>query len=125
MTGRHILTPKERPDYGVIVTAEVDGVVRVRQGYGLAVVALEHAVEQLEALGGPIKILAISTPDTIMTDLTKGSRLYRTPGNRLALNLPEGQMLARIGRSDLAPPTTTPQGERKRRMRLWKQRRNS
>jgi len=119
-----MLTPKERWDYGVIVTAKVDGVTYVRQGFGPAVEALTEAIGQLEELGIEIEILSISTPETILTDLTKGSRISRTPSNHLMVNFPESQMLARIGRSNLAPLATTPQGERKRRRLLWRQRRN-
>jgi hypothetical protein len=105
--GKRLLGADERPRYGAIVTARmVGGEISNAVGYGYARPALEDAIDSLERRGVIDRVLAISTPETIYTDL-QGSRVRRTNKANPPLQLPERYLLTSIGRSDLSPPPPT------------------
>lgn len=109
--GKHLLHRDERDRYGAIVCAIVDGRARTRVGYGKTVPALEDAVAALEALGPIESVLSISTPGTIHRDLLGPPRAEN----------PEAQLLARIARTDLAPPARRTQTTQRRKVRLLRE----
>jgi hypothetical protein len=97
----HVIGGYDRHRYGVIVSATVDGRQRTRVGYGSPLEALREAIDKLEALGQVDEVLCISNPNTIYRDV-KFSRLSVSERqNNQGLRMPEGHMLASIGRSDL------------------------
>jgi hypothetical protein len=121
---KRALWPDIRRDYGVIVTAIVDGETHARVGYGLAVDALEDALMLLERLGKIDRILCISTPETIYRDIQPHPRRSKPHGRpNQGVQLPEPQMLARIGRSDLEPEPSTPYHQKKRIERIRREER--
>ncbi|MGH2798332.1 MAG: hypothetical protein ACRDM0_11830 [Thermoleophilaceae bacterium] len=79
---------------------------RVNRGRrGSTRAALRAAITQIERNGGTWQVLAISTPQTIYTDLTRlrtvGGRLDGNTGEQCQPTLPEKGMLCGIGRLDL------------------------
>lgn len=104
---RRLLSPSERADYGVIATLD-DGSVIVRKGTPTD--ALLAVADYCDVHG--FKIRTLSSPETIYRDLQgtrdglsdteRGGPLnpHNTHRSQL-LALPEFNMVARIGRSDL------------------------
>lgn len=99
-TKRFSLTPRERPDYGVIVTVQhsTSGAMQTVSEVGGAGKALKRVVEGIDILNGRDdegrwEIISISTPATIFADL-QGGRDELQPG-------PEQLLLARLHRLDL------------------------
>lgn len=109
------LAPNERASYGCTVTAinPATGHLLTLEAKGTALAAIRKIAAILDGMEEDWKIRSVSTPQTIMRDLyahrypVRGTRRVRV-GVVEPKNLPESNLLARIGRVDLlydAPPT--------------------
>ena len=89
------LTPAERDDYGVTVTIrdQDTGALDTIVGHGPVREALSHVCERIDERGGHWKVLTVSSPATIFTDLQG----MRDPENAVV----DLRMLSQVGRSDL------------------------
>jgi hypothetical protein len=96
-------SPRNYPrDTGCIVTTmDADGDVRVEHRGGEVYAALREITGRLSA--GAV-VLSISTPRTILRDITGGPRAYGNSTRQVDPHIVERVLLGKLGRLDLMPP---------------------
>ena len=95
-TARHDLTPRERRQYGCVVTATNGRDIETLTRPGLTSEALEAICAELDGWPGAWRIRSISTPTTISRDLQGIRQNIDQPSQHW--NSPEATMLGKIGR---------------------------